>query len=174
MTTTQFKQKAKIGVAGNLINQLMSNNSSLPKVGKGATQLHYSDRTCYEVVEVSDDFMTVKLEELNAIADKSKPCDVGHQNWILQPTGRFKTVVWRRFAWYQESTEITFVKEFFKRAEAENVSIWSLLTEEQRKQIYCDEVRPQVVVDGITKKKKVYSKLNLLFGTKDYYYDWSF
>jgi len=48
-------QKTKIGVSGSFINQLMGNNSSVPKVGQGATMLHYSDRTPYEVIDVSQD-----------------------------------------------------------------------------------------------------------------------
>ena len=59
---------------------MMSNNISIPEVGKGATQLHYSDRTCYEVIEVSKDGMSAKLEALDAEWDKSLPGGEGHQN----------------------------------------------------------------------------------------------
>lgn len=54
-TVTDFKQKRSVGSAGGFFNQLMGNNASLPEVGKGATILHYSDRSAYEVLEVSDD-----------------------------------------------------------------------------------------------------------------------
>lgn len=70
----------------------MSNNASLPVVGKGATQLHYSDRSCYEVIEVSKDGKTVILEYLEAKWDSTKQGGQGHQNWILEPTGQHKTL----------------------------------------------------------------------------------
>jgi hypothetical protein len=41
---TTLRQKTKVGVDGSLMNQLMGNNSTLPKVGEGATIMYYSDR----------------------------------------------------------------------------------------------------------------------------------
>ncbi len=168
-----FVQKSKVGVAGSFINQMMSNNSSLPEVGKGATRLHYSDRSCYEVIEVSKDLKTVKLESLNAEWDRTKSGGMGHQNWLLKPTGHFITLVWRFNAWYQKGTSVGFTKEF----EQKHQGVYSYaqqLTEDQRKAVYAGEVRPKNIVEGITEQKTVYSKIDILFGSKDYYYDWSF
>jgi hypothetical protein len=89
MTNSNFKQRAKVGVAGSFFNQLMSNNQSIPEVGKGATEMHYTDRTCYEVVEVSEDLKTVRLQYLDAKWDKTKEGGMGHQNWILEPRDQF-------------------------------------------------------------------------------------
>jgi hypothetical protein len=174
---TKFRQKQKVGVAGSFINQMMGNNDILPEVGKGATELHYTDRTCYEVIEVSDDYKTVKLEALDAKVDPAfvGKTDVGHQNWILEPTGRFLTVVWNRGAWRAKSSRTVFTNEFI--AEAEKKGIFACaraLTPEQHKEIYGDDILPQKVVPGITREKTTYTKLNLIFGRKDYYYDWSF
>jgi len=123
-------QKAKVGTDGSLINQIMSNNSSTPEVGKGATQMHYTDRTCYEVVEVSADGKSARLQYLEAECDPILGGGHGHQNWILKPTERFVTVVWRHGAWRTVGKDL----------------------------------------DG----KPVYTKINIIFGVKDYYYDWSF
>lgn len=60
------KQSRKVGVAGGFINQLMGNNSTEPKVGEGATILHYSDRTPYEVIWVSEDGLSCKIREMKA------------------------------------------------------------------------------------------------------------
>ena len=38
---TTLRQKTKVGVDGSLMNQLMGNNSTLPKVGEGATIMYY-------------------------------------------------------------------------------------------------------------------------------------
>lgn len=173
METQVKRQKAKVGVAGSFINQMMKNNSSLPEVGKGATRLHYSDRTCYEVIEVSKDGKTVKLEALDAVADKSAPLEQGHQNWILNPTGHFSTIVWRHNAWRFKVEVITFTKEFCEKHEGVS-SYARQLTEEQKLAVYAGNVRPQNVVEGITELVTEYNKVNILFGTKDYYYDWSF
>lgn len=172
---TSFQQKAKIGQAGSLVNQLMANNSTIPVVGKGATELLYSDRHCYEVVEVSEDKKTVKLQSLTAKADPNTSNDVGHQNWILEPTLHFSTVVWRRNKWNFRFKIIRFTKEIKAKAEAAgSSSIAKILTEEQREAVYGGLPTPQEVVPGITEEAFVYEPVSIIFGTKDYYYDWSF
>lgn len=169
------RQRAKVGVAGSFINQMMSNNATLPKVGEGATILHYTDRDCCEVISVSEDGKTVKLEHLDAEWDKTKQGDIGHQNWILKPTGRFFTLVWKQNAWRTVSNEIVFTNEFIEQANAKGIyALARALTPEQYQLIYNGDVRPQAVVEGITRMKKTYSKVKILFGVKDYYYDWSF
>lgn len=172
-TNTQKRQTTPVGVAGSFINQLMSNNSSLPEVGKGATRLHYSDRTCYEVIEVSKDGKEVKLESLSARYDSTKEGGHGHQNWILEPTGQFVTVVWRYNAWYSKTLVVGFTKEFEEKHK-DAISYARLLADEQRLAVYADEVRPTNIVEGITELRTVYHKINIYFGSKDYYYDWSF
>lgn len=173
MKTTIKKQRRKVGVAGSFFNQLMSNNSSVPVVGKGATRLHYSDRSCYEVVEVSADGKMVKLEALTAKHDKTKEGGMGHQNWVLEPTGNFCIVVWRHNAWRIKGSEVTYTKEYIEK-QGKGGRLSSGLTEEQRLAIYAGEVFPQNALEGITERKDTYSKINILFGQKDYYYDWSF
>lgn len=178
MKTTEFKQKAKVGVAGSFINQLMSNNASIPEVGKGATRLDYSDRHAYEVIEVSKDGKTVKLEELDAEHDKNLPGGMGHQNWILKPSGRFTTVVWRHNAWRVKSKRIVFTKEFIVKAESAGFfGVAAYLHKndpELHQKIYDGDVYPQTVIEGVTHEIFEYSKIKLLFGRKEYYYDWSF
>lgn len=180
MKNTRFQQKARVGVAGSFFNQLMSNNCSIPQVGKGATEMHYTDRTCYEVVSVSDDLKTVRLEILDAEIDpeylkslNGKDC-IGHQNWILKPTGHFITVVYRYGAWRTKSEVVKFTDEYIEKVGGDGVALARTLTEEQRLAVYAKDIRPQNVVEGITEKKVEYYKINLLFGRKDYYYDWSF
>lgn len=166
METTTFKQTKKVGVAGSFFNQLRGNNTSRPVVGKGATVMHYTDRSCYEVIEVSADGMTAKLEELDARHDSTKPGGMGHQNWILVPTGRFITVSWRHNAWRRRSETVEFTKEFSKQVESRT------MTTEERKEIFVDgEI---TLIPGKTELKVKWSKISILFGSKDYYYDWSF
>lgn len=168
MKTAEFKQTAKVGVAGSLINQLMGNNSSLPVVGKGATVMSYSDRHVYEVVEVSEDMKRVKLESLNAVGDPSKKNDIGHQNWIFE---HFTEIVWRNGSWKSERNIVEFDKAYYEDYESQPYSQerW----EEMIKPLF-DNKSDLIFVEGKTVKKKKYDRISILFGQKDYYYDWSF
>lgn len=171
-------QKRKVGVAGSFINQMMGNNASLPVVGEGATILHYSDRDCAEVIEVSADGKTARLESLSARWDETKSGGMGHQNWILEPTGHFFTVTWRNNAWRTIGKEVTFTPEFLKKCESDDGSYPALWLRnnapEISKQIYDGNPWPQNVVEGYTKQRTVYHKISIIFGRKDYHYDWSF
>jgi hypothetical protein len=175
---TKIKKQTKKLTGGSFINHLMANNSTIPVVGKGATVLLYSDRKCYEVIEVSKDSKTVKLEDLQAICDKSLGGGIGHQNWILTPNGYFTTIVWRHNGWYIKGEEIVFTKEFIEKCESEGIYSFAAHLKktdiELFNKIWDGQVFPHNVVEGITKLKNTYSKINIIFGTKDYYYDWSF
>jgi len=166
MNHTAKIQRSKVGEPGLLTNQLMANNSSEPVVGKGATILHYSDRTCAEVIEVSPDGKTVKLETLQAQWDRTKPGGQGHQNWILKPTGQFITVRYMRGAWRQKVQEVVFTDEYAKTIGPK------FFESEDYKKVYVDG--ELIVVPGITRLKTEYHRVRILFGVKDYHYDWEF
>lgn len=157
---------------GSFFNYLMSNNQSIPQVGKGATQMHYTDRTCYEVIEVSKDLKRVKLEYLETSAVKGIDLPTGHQAWELNPTGHYIEVVYRHNAWRKKVKVVQFTDEFMKKHSYHSYA--NFLTAEQREAVYGNEVYPQNVVEGITEEVTEYLKINILFGVKDYYYDWSF
>jgi hypothetical protein len=177
---TTFKQKSKVGVSGSFINQMMANNSSIPEVGKGATELRYSDRECYEVVWVSDDKMTARLQRLDASFnhENGESGEIGHQNWKLTPIDSFMTVVWKHGNWKVEGTEVIFTKEFIDEMEAKGVNYYGMWlrkhSPELADKIWGTDTHPQNVVEGITRRRKCYTKIKLIFGVKDYYYDWSF
>jgi hypothetical protein len=172
-------QRAKVGVAGSLINQLLSNNMTLPQVGKGATELLYTDRRCYEVVDVSKDGKTVKLEFLNAIPNRI--CDdleMGHQNWELIPTNNFITITWRHGAWKTISKNVILTDEFIQKCNDDGIKngwTWIRINKpEIHNKIYDGHIYPINAVEGYTKEKKVYNKIQIIFGVKDFYYDWEF
>lgn len=173
--TLERKQTAKVGGAGSFINQMMSNNSTLPEVGKGATEMLYSDRRCYEVVEVSEDGKMVKLEYLNTRWDNTKPGGCGHQNWIHEPSGNYMTLVWRNGAWRQKFRNVEFTDEFRKTIPSTCIGIYLRRYDpELANKIYGDHIMPFNVIDGITKERFEYPKMNIIFGRKDYYYCWEF
>lgn len=162
-----FQQTAKIGVAGSFQNQLMSNNSSVPEVGKGATIMLYSDRRAYEVVSVNHRKNIVVLEELDAeYAGEKGTAMMGHQNWKFKPTGVTTVVQWRHNAWRQKSEKVVFTKEYSKKLTPK------FYASEDYKKVFVNG--EMLVVDGITEIKTEWNKVNILFGVKDYYYDWEF
>lgn len=165
-TVNKFQQRAKVGVAGSFFNQLMSNNSSIPVVGMGATIMLYADRHVAEVIQVSADGKTVKLESLDAEHDPALPGGMGHQNWIFKPTGRFFTVQWRHNAWRRKSEKVIFTEEYAKTLGPK------FHGSEDYKKVFIDG--EMVVVPGITELKTEWHKINILFGAKNYYYDWEF
>lgn len=59
MRHTAMKLNAE---TSSLVNHIMSNNSTRPEVGKGATILRWTDRQAYEVVNVSKDGKEVVLQ----------------------------------------------------------------------------------------------------------------
>jgi len=178
MKTLEKRQTAKVGVAGSFFNQLMANNATIPQVGKGATELLYTDRRCYEVIEVSEDGKTARLQFLEAEWDKKLGGGQGHQNWILKPIERYLTVTWRQGAWRMVGKEISFTKEFLKECESNGINFigqWMRKNNpELADKIWAGDIRPQNVVEGYTKERIVYEKIKLIFGVKEYYYDWEF
>lgn len=124
-----MKQSRKL--EGSFTNYLMGNNDSTPVVGQGATELMYSDRTPYEVLEVSKDGKRCVIREMSAKA-KANAGGMGHQDWDIlpDPTQPIERLVYKYGAWR---------KEFIG---------W----------------------DG----KKATSKINILFGRAEKYYDWEF
>ena len=175
MKNTNTKtQKRSLRSTGSFFNYLMSNNSSVPVVGKGATIMHWTDRSVAEVIEVSKDGKRVVIEHLNA---KNIGKQFGEQDWEFSPSGRYQTIVWRNNAWRIEQTQVVFTKNIEDEAKAEDNLVGCYVGNkypEISKEIYGGDVWPQNVVEGFTRAKKVYSKINILFGTKDYYYDYSF
>lgn len=172
MKTTVKTQKRPL--RGSLQNSIMGNNSTLPVVGKGATIIRYTDRQVAEVISVTSDGKRAKLEYLEAKRDKTKEGGMGHQNWIFEPSGNFFEIVWKWNSWRVVIEYVDFTEEYKQKCENQNTTYRKLLTEETFKEVYQNEVFPVRVVDGVTEKKIKYSKINILFGQKDYHYDWTF
>jgi hypothetical protein len=172
-----LKQTKSLKTSGSFFNWLMSNNESIPVVGDYATICHWSDRDVAIIREVSADFKRVVIEHCSTIAtEEARQIGMGHQSWQHTPSGHFQTLVYRNGGWKVEGCDVVFTKEFIAKAESENNhwSLWRSLTEEQYQEIYGESSRPQNVVEGITRKKMTFSKINIIFGVCNYHYDWSF
>lgn len=158
-----MKQKVKLTRnTGSLVNYLMGNNSSVPEVGKGATLLHYTDRSAFEVVSVSPDGKRVTLQGCKAIrVDTNGMSDAQEYRYELGDS-QFD-VVWRNGAWRREIVEVWYTDAALELH-------WDVL-----KSLCIDPVtEKRKIVDGLTFIKKSYPKVNILFGVKQAYHDYSF
>jgi hypothetical protein len=160
-----MQQRRKL--EGSFTNYLMGNNATIPVVGEGATLLSYSDRYPAEVLEVSIDGKRCVIRQMK---HKAKPNagGMGHQDWELSPDpdAPTDTLVYRNGAWRREVTQIVFVESWYDSFST-NQERWDAM----RELGILDEIRP---IDGVTKVKKSYDKVNILFGQAEYHYDWEF
>ncbi len=156
----------KLPSSGSFFNYLMSNNSSIPVVGKGATIMSYTDRDVAEVMEVSPCGKIVVLESYNTTADRKEgqSLPMGHQCWKHELSGHRSTLVYKWNAWRVVHKKVELIGEWSARN----------LDPEMKEKIYQGNIFPQVAIEGYSKKVTEYHKIRILFGVLDYHYDWSF
>jgi hypothetical protein len=179
MTTTLVQKGKRVGAAGSFINQMMSNNDTVPTVGEYCTFLSYTDRSVGIIREWNPDTLTVKIETCNTRADRSAvvgELPMGHQNWIHEPSGYFTVLTFRKDGWYAIGTENVYTKEFLATLPAGMYAgMWMRKHNmDLHRQVYPEGCVHPVLVEGVTRAKKTYSKYNVIFNVCDYYYDWSF
>ncbi len=163
-----MRQKRKL--EGSFTNFLMGNNSSVPEVGKGATLLFYTDRHPAEVLEVSADGKRCVIREMQ---HKAKPNaeGMGHQDWDVFPdlSQPKQTLVYRNGAWRKECNMIVFNNDWYESF-ATREELWDA---QKRLNVWDDRGNLRLI-DGVTKVKKSFEKVNILFGIAEYHYDWEF
>lgn len=163
-------QKRKIGVSGGFFNQIMGNNSSEPVVGEWFTILHYSDRTVGKVVDVFNNGKSAVIEHYYVSADNDKV--------TYNPSNNKQTIVWRQGKWRTESEVVVFTKSIQEESEKAGfmfvASYLKRFNPELLESVYGNNMLPQNVVDGVTRLKKEYSPISIIFGVRDYYYDLQF
>jgi len=122
-----MRNKLKLGKdTRSLTNFIYSGHLSVPEVGRGATELGWTDRTAYEVLSVSYDLKKVVIQKYNAkrIDDNGMGGDQEYEYKEL--IGHPITIWWKWNAWRR------------------------------------------IDVDGR------YKKINIIWGVKEHYYDYSF
>jgi len=91
---------------GSFINHLYSCISEKPEVGKGATQLMWTDRRAYFVNEVSNNSKTVVLESTNAIRTDDLGMTDSGQTYRFERTGQTFTIKFKWGKWRTSSNGV--------------------------------------------------------------------
>ena len=165
-----MKQQLKLKDTGSLTNLIFGNNSTIPVVGKGATLIYWSDRHAYEVMSVSDDLKTVVLQQyIPERVDKLGMSD-SQQYKYEKLDGNNITIRYQHGAWKITGTTIVFTDEYNKKLEDREFYQQYLLNREN----IWEFNGVLKLIDGITRVKKTYNKINVIFGVKDEHYDYSF
>lgn len=171
--TTTASNRIKRTETGSFFNLMMGNNRTLPVVGKGATVLLWTDRHAYEVIWVSDNQMECKIQRYDPERTDSHGMSDCQGYKYEKLTDEVLHIQYRNRAWRQKDSRIVWTKEVMDKAdEAGFFRVANVLTKEQYEQAF-DGDRMHLV-PGITRVKTTWPKINILFGEKREYYDYSF
>jgi len=151
----------------------MSHNSSVPEVGKGATLLFYSDRHAYEVIEVDE-------KKKMAIIQRYAPTRLDKLGMSDSQDYEYKdltdekiTLYYKWGSWKQKHNVVRFTNEAMK-----NYGVFGKKLHEAYKNAggEYDDRRCFIssVIPGLTKMTTEWSTINIIFGEKIEYYDYSF
>lgn len=177
MKTNEKVQKRGMKTTGSFYNWLYGNNATAPVVGKGATELCWSDRHAYEVVWVSEDGMECDIQRYDPERTDNFGMSDCQSYKYEKLVGEPIRLVWRDLknaGWFVKTEKVEFIPKFAK--ECGHYFPSSALTKEQHDLIYCDphSSYPAGIVEGITKAYTRYHKMNIVFGFCREYYDYSF
>jgi hypothetical protein len=156
---------------GSFFNHLMSYNDSVPEVGKGATILYWTDRHAYEVIEVDEDKKKVVIQKYAPNMPKGmKGPNYGQIYEYKELTNEKMTLYYKWGSWKYKILKVVFTDEAKKKYE-----MGPKLHEAYKAAggEYTD-CFVGTIIPGFTKQITEWCSVNVLFGTKEEYYDYSF
>ena len=154
---------------GSFQNWMMSHNNTIPEIGKGATELHWTDRTPYEVLDVSNGGKSALIRRYNVKA--SKTMQMGEQAWDLIPDTESEGiwVHWKWGAWRTKSERYYNTDKYWEDFEhnkntmdIQDFKAW--MTKHEDKSQYPEYFEYYME----------WHKRNLIFGFAEHHYDWEF
>lgn len=185
MNNSVKRQTRKIGVAGGFYNQVMGNNTTIPKVGEGATILHYSDRDAYEVIEVSKDGNACVIRKMDTTFVGSGYGDEQY-TYHSNENNYTRNIEWneKKQCWGEVGTKVEIIKALYKKYDKEfGINAIDMILKdngiESYQHLYDDPnadnfYNQKKVIDGVTKAYKTFHKVSIIFGQMSQYRDPSF
>ena len=165
------KQTRKVGVAGCLHNQIMGNNSSIPKVGEGATILHYSDRSAYEVLDVSEDGNSCVIRQMKCKFIGDSYGDERYE-YLSNNEAQKSTLEWneKKKCWGSVSYHVQIIKSLQKKYYEKYGYKWIDIFLSDYS-LTRDDLSEKKLIKGITKQYKEFNKVSVIFGMMEEYQD---
>ena len=184
MENTILKQERKVGVAGGFINQMMGNNSTNPIVGEGATILHYSDRSAYEVIEVSNEGMSCTIRKMDcnfigsSYGDERYTYKSNKENEKMNLEWNSKKGSWG-VVYYSIEIIKSLVKKYNKEHGWGGTDVllaskglqWDDLFDKVHEDNYYNSMK---IIKGLTKEYRNFNPTSIIFGLMEEYRDPSF
>lgn len=176
-----LRQTQKITASGSFVNWLLSNNETAPIVGEGGTEMMYSDRRAFEVLEVLKGGKEVRIQYYKAKRTDKNGMSEAQDYEYKDLSGDDVTLVARKLPkggvrWYKKVTKISFDPALTEKADAAGMWEGDYLVSIGWDQ---DEVRRSCspysgkVIPGITIGKTKTQAVNVVFGVRRSYYDFS-
>ena len=172
-------QSRKVGVAGGFINQISGNNKSEPVIGEGATILHYSDRSAYEVIAVSDSGNECTIRKMTTKFVGDGYGDEKYE-YISDETNYTKNLEWnvKKGKWGEVGYKVEVIKSLQNRLWKEYDYDWvkhlpqglawdDLFIKEHEDNYY----NKMEVIKGVTKEYKNFHPVSIAFGMMSEYRD---
>ena len=172
-------------IYGNLTNRFAENKNynedKMIHVGDDITKYYWSDRTCYYVTEVIDQ-KHIKVRRYEICADHSKAGGMGHQDWLYFKTKKelneYINSVFKDRELDENPKENPEIELVYKYGKWKEVYTYTDLEEKnQFGRKYRDYLFTEKEIEKLKNNKPIYKYSdfgNISFGTRDYYYDWSF
>jgi len=184
--STEKRQKQHVKTSGSFVNWIMANNNSEPIVGKGATELCWSDRHAYEVLSVSEDGMSCIIDQYDAKRIDKNGMSESQEYEYKKLHGNPIKLVWRKKmggCWCKATKELRIIPkaEKFMDTKSKHWGDYQRVID-----VFGQDVHDKVwkydkngdrildPVEGITKVYTRYDKMRIAFGYKQEYYDFTF
>src|SRR6476620_7998717 len=156
------------------VTSWMMGTGGTPVKGEGATEYLATDRHAFTVTSVSADGKACTIrEDIATRADKNGMSDSQSYEYSFNEQGKDEQLVYRWGGWKRVKDEIAFTDELNDWIE-KNPDLWHENYCYNGTRLLDENNRNWLLVPGATKMVKRYSKINIRFGIRQKYYDFSY
>jgi hypothetical protein len=169
------QRQSKLGTtSGSFINWMMSSNSSIPEIGMGATELHWSDRTPWEVIAIDKDGKGCTIRQMDYKAKpEAREIGMGHQSWEYSSNegNATRKLRWRHNAWRYKTERTYRSDKYWEDREHAKLTMGSIEFCQWLKKY---DIKDAQIFPEYFEHEVEWHKMSILFGHAEYHYDWEF